>query len=160
MEQSFSEYKNYPLIDIINRVLIKFDSEPSIFINYYYQYIDNNEIITKLKNKCKSILYDHINRNHYIFRNFKNNNILPSMLIYKNRTIFKNINPDNFDINLLIDILNNDLLQIKYFLIHAFNMDLEQNNNFDTLILNIKIMDDYDWAKKMRILINDILQHQ
>ena len=133
--------------------------EPSTFINYYYQYIDNIEIITKLKNKCKNILWDHVSRNHYIFRNFKNNNILPSMLIYKNRTIFRDINSENFDIDKLIDIYSNNLLQIKYFLMYAFNMNLEQNNNFDTLISNVKIINDYEWAKQMRILINNILQH-
>jgi hypothetical protein len=94
--------QNYPVIDIVNRTIIKFNMEPSTFINYYYQYIDNIEIITKLKNKCKNILWDHVSRNHYIFRNFKNNNILPSMLIYKNRTIFRDINSEDFDIDKLI----------------------------------------------------------
>ena len=81
------------------------------------------------------------------------------MLIYKNRTIFRDINSEDFDIDKLIDIYSNNLLQIKYFLMYAFNMNLEQNNNFDTLISNVKIINDYEWAKQMRILINNILQH-
>jgi hypothetical protein len=134
--------ENYPIIDLENNRIIKLNNiQYENIINKYYDIINTksiniNETIKKFKRIILNELKTFINLNYYVLRNLKNKEISEiindkHLLSSIDKSIFINIDINNYEIELLITSFNNHLMYYNNIFRIIFNYDYDLQLNID-----------------------------
>ena len=145
--------ENYPIIDYQKKCIIKIDNNINKLYDQYIKYIDDYEIINKLKNIfCKQII-SYLTNNHYIYRNILSNNIDTYLESLIKNSIFNNYK----NINDIKNIFINDLKKIIIFIELVLVIDKENYYDLCYLINNFESFDLYNWLIFTKNLIQKII---
>lgn len=149
--------ENTPIFNFNKMQIIKLNNiSPNMFVETLLKYIENEIIITKLKNIIMSKLYKFIDNNHFVFRNVKINNLTEYVILNISKSIFYDIDPYHVSST----ILDNKMYEhVKYyfdFIELAYNLNIEDKLLLTYLLNNL---DDRDWTLNIKKIIRKFFNY-